>query len=116
MVHLKSTLAVALTAAVVFAPGSGGSSYAGSSSASDIGARMLAPTFDEATERTIGSVHKRSDGERSGELKLFSGTSRGWPAVPFALLLLVLSVAAFARPPGTRRPPSGRAPPHVLTP
>lgn len=47
---MRSRLALLLAVAVVFAPGwAGGASAARDGSSSDLAARVLAPTFDEAT-------------------------------------------------------------------
>lgn len=57
---MRSRLVLLLTAAIVFAPGwAGGASAAPNGSSSDLAARVLAPTFDEATaDRT---TRQRSD-------------------------------------------------------
>ncbi len=115
MDFLKTRLAVVVTLAVVFAPGSGGQADAERASSSDVGARMLAPTFDEAAERSIGLIHKGSDRAPSRNQKMFSWIPSVSAPEPFSLLLPALLVTALLRLPRIQRFHSGRAPPHPLT-
>lgn len=82
MTSLKVRFAILVVLAVVFAPGSGGYEVSATPSGSDMRARMLAPTFDEAAERSIGGLHKRSERTIPVSEKL-------------SLLPLLLTVPAF---------------------
>ncbi len=115
---MRARLAVFLAAVVVFAPGWGSEQFAGGKRPSaEVGARMLAPTFDEAAERG-GSFLKRLDrlsptGEPNKLVPWASSTTA--PNPPMGVLLTALIVLALLSATDPLRSRTERAPPHLLT-
>lgn len=116
---MRAKLAVVIAVAVVFAPGWGAERFAGETRSSvDVGARMLAPTFAQAAERTTFSAQKRlarhsPSAERS---KLVGwGPTGDSPNLPLGLILAISLAIYFFHPRQDPRPRPGRAPPHPLT-
>jgi hypothetical protein len=115
---VRPKLAVFLAVAVVFAPGWGGHQLAGGERPSaEVGARMLAPTFEEATDRG-SSVLKRLD--RSSPIgksnKLVWWVTSPTPIIPFlGPLLAALIAIALISATEALRSRSERAPPLLLT-
>lgn len=114
---MRSRLVLLLAAAVVFAPGwAGGASAAQDGGSTDLAARVLAPTFDEATaERTTRKASdKQLDRGRTRGLwhnnVLTLADADGFEPPSLVLLTAVtgLAVAATLRPQRLR---PQRAPP-----
>lgn len=110
-----------LAAAVVFAPGwAGGAPLSLNASSSDLAARVLAPTFEEAsTDRTAKKKASTKEADRQkawsswdSHASLVADARRLQPP-PLALLATVIGMAAVAtlRPRVTR---AQRAPPHPV--
>lgn len=116
---MRARLAVLIAIVVVFAPGWGADRFAGEKRGpSDVGARMLAPTFDEAADRATGSAQKRLDraSPRSEPSKLLPWrAANGVPTLPLGLILATAVALSSFRPFEGHRPRLGRAPPRLLT-
>jgi hypothetical protein len=116
---MRARLAVLIAAAVVFAPGWGADRVAGSDRGSDeVGARMLAPTFDEASDRNAGSAQKRLERftPRTDSHKLLPWLpGNDFPTAPLGLVLAAALAISSFRSFENDRPPTGRAPPYLLT-
>jgi hypothetical protein len=117
MLSVRAKLAVFLVAAVVFAPGWGGEHFVGRNRPpAEVGARMLAPTFDEADRS--GSVLKWLDqlSPTRNTNKLVPWTSsEAPPEPPSEVLLAALTALALLTTIELARPRHGRAPPYVLS-
>lgn len=104
---MRSRLVLLLAAAVVFAPGwVGGASAARDGSSSDLAARVLAPTFDEATaDRTTRQASDKQL-DRGKTRSLWHNNVGGLAdADGFAPPLLVLLAAVIGlAAPATLRP------------
>ena len=116
---MRARLAVLIAIVVVFAPGWGADRSAGQKRGpSDIGARMLAPTFDDAADSAIGSAQKLLDrvSLRSEPSKLLPWRAAdGVPTLPLGLILAIaVALSSFHLFEG-HRPRLGRAPPRLLT-
>jgi len=116
---MRARLAVLVAVSIVFAPGWGGDQLAVENRSSvEVGARMLAPTFDEAAEQDAGRTQKRLErpSTRSDRSKLIPWrTTSDSPTLPLGLVLTAAIAVAFFHVSGDSRQRSGRAPPHPLT-
>lgn len=114
---MRAKLAVFAAAAVVFAPGWGAEGIPQQKpSPSDVAARMLAPTFEEADRST--SVKKRSERPKprdTGNNYLSFLTVSSEPEPPRELILSAIVAFAFVTACQSRRTRSRRAPPLLLT-
>lgn len=115
---MRAKLAVAIAVALVFAPGWGGErSAAQNDGSTEVAARMLAPTFDEA-DTNAQSAQKRLERQspRSDRSKFTlwrSGSDT--PHMPLGLILASTFAVAFLRQLRDPRTRPRRAPPLPLT-
>ena len=116
---MRAKVTVLVVWAIVFAPGWGGlETDAASRTPPELAARMLAPTFDEATERANGSFEQRRGSlEPAGASHELGTLPAASPATKPPIELVVAAITALALR-GSRersRFRAQRGPPRLLT-
>ena len=118
--RLRAKLALLVTAAVVFAPGWDASdAVARAPAGGELGGRILAPTFDEASASP--EADRRRERLERARFRGVSSKAFGWqgPASGLPQLehfwIAVAAAVLLASIVGARSTRSPRAPPHLLT-